>query len=336
MSSGLALELYMGTTLHDGLAGIARGLPIDEIAAAAYKQMYDTLITNGGDVGEGEVMEFAKEQATLVEGLLRGFYRQVWPVLTTQYPNVLAIEQEMVYEHDGLSFMAKPDLVLGDNEGNAVYVEYKSTASKKDNWVNSWGTAIQLHSTIKAIEATLGVKVAAVIVQGLYKGYESYGKQSSPFSYCYKRQGNPPFSETHISYDYKPGFKRYPTWELEGGVKKWVEDMPIEVLTAQFPRTPPIFVKDELVEAFFKQTSYREHEIQLARQMLEIIEDPEARNEILNVTFPQTFSECFPAWGKPCPFRSICHGNLENPLEHGFQKRIPHHEPELNHFNGTP
>src|SRR5205814_10201562 len=146
-------------------------------------------------------------------------------------------------ERDGMIFMSKPDLVLRHKEsGELWYVEYKTTSSKQDKWVNQWGTAVQLHSSIRAIEAALSEKVVGVIVQGLYKGYEAYGKQSSPFCYAYRRQGNPPFTKTETRYEYAPGFKRSPVWQLDGGVRAWVESMPEEVLTNQFPQSPPIYV----------------------------------------------------------------------------------------------
>ncbi len=162
--------------------------------------------------------------------------------------------------------------------------------------------------------------MAGVIVQGIYKGYESYGKQSSPFCYAYHRYGNPPFSANETRYEYTAGFKRYPTWELDGGVKKWIEDMPADIIGEQFPCTPLIFVKDDMVDQFFKERAAREIEInQLG---------PMARDMVFN----HKFSECTPGWGnaKPCSFRRLCHGEQDvNPLEKGYAWRAPHHIPEM-------
>jgi hypothetical protein len=325
------LELYLGTTVHDGLAAIATQylagtVDIDAIALAGRKQMMDSLMGTS-EVFIQEEYNFACEQGALVEGLVRGFYRAVWPRLMAQYPDIRLVEAEMHYDHDGLRFMSKPDLVLGDVEGNLWYVEYKTTANKKEGWINSWNTAIQLHSTIRAIEATLNEKVTGVIVQGLYKGYESYGKQSSPFCYAYQRKGTPPFSKDEVSYEYKAGFKRYPAWEMVGGVKTWVEGMPDSVLADQFPQTPPIFVKDSLVDSFFTQRAWREKEIDFAVKMTE--GDPEAQAGMLEVTFPQKFDQCISFWGAKCPYTKLCHGHVGEPLREGFEYRVPHHQPEL-------
>lgn len=319
-----ALELYMGSAIHDGLAAIAQGVDIDEIAGAAHTQMMNTLLANVSGETEPEAVTFAHEQAALVAGLLLGFNKHVWPRLMKAYPKVVAVEQEMQYEHNGLVFMSRPDLVVADPEGNLWYIEYKSTSSKRDSWINSWSTAVQLHSTIKAIEATLGQQPLGVIVQGLYKGYESYGKQSSPMCYAYKRFGTPPFSADQISYEYKPGFKRYPTWELEGGVKGWVDSMPEDILATQFPQTPPIFIREGLISSFFEQREGREMEIKLAMRAMEGANEV-GKQGVMDIAFTQNFQECHPAWGKPCPYRNLCHGHVEDPLSQGYILREAHH-----------
>jgi hypothetical protein len=325
-----SLELYLGTVTHDGLAAIAYEISdIDTIATEAYSSVYETLMDQQASEDEVESIQYAKEQATLVEGMLRGFYRHCWPRIQAEYPDIVAVEQEMIHEHDGLLFMAKPDLVVRAKEGGLVYVEYKTTSSKKDGWINSWDTAVQLHSSIRAIEETLHEKVTGVIVQGLYKGYESYGKQSSPFCYTYTRKGQPPFSKDETVYEYKAGFRRSPVWETPGGCKDWVAKMPEEILSNQFPRTPLIFIKDQMLEAFFAQRAVREQEISLAKQMLAACKDePIALASILDVAFPQRFDQCVPAWGHPCGYRDICFGGVREPLEQGYVFREPHHSTE--------
>lgn len=316
-----SLPLFTGTTIHDCLATIAQltkdnqPVDIDDIANGAFRQMKVQLM----EAMEGEIGadEFSSEQATLTEGLIRGFYRHAWPSIMTQYPEILFIEKEMEYHHDGLVFMSKPDLVVTGPNGTA-YVEYKSTSSKKEEWINSWNTAVQLHSTVKAIKATTGIEVDQVIVQGLYKGFISYGKQSSPMVYCYKRNGNPPFNQDQIEYGFKAGFKRYPVWELAGGCKKWVEEMPDAILGEQFPQTPAIFVNEDMVDKFFKQRAIRELEIAKSNHETD-----------LDKVFPQRFDSCVPSFGWKCDYLKLCFGQVHDPLDEGFTFREPHHEQEL-------
>jgi hypothetical protein len=328
------LELYLGTALHDALAVIANnhihgGVDIDLIASTAQQQVVEALSPQSGEI---EDLTFAKEQASLIEGLVRGFHKHIWPRLLTEYPEIVAIEQEVTYPiDDSLIFMSRPDLIVANPAGDLFYWEYKSTSSKKAEWINSWQTAVQLHSTCKAVEATLGRKVKGVIIQGLFKGFQSYNKQSSCFCYCYRKEGVPPFLKEQINYEYKAGFKRYPVWELEGGTKKWVDEMPEAILADQFPQSPPIFISDKLVNRFFAQQSMRQREIELACQMLESAEG-EAKDAILDCAFEQHFSECTPSFGKPCGYRKICHGEVVDPLKEGWEYRTPHHELELEMF----
>jgi hypothetical protein len=322
--SSTSLELFIGITIHDSFAAIASdyvgttALGIDLIASTAFKQVYEQLTLTSQTA---DAVEFAKEQGSLVEGIVRGYHKHIWPRLTAQYPRILFVEEEMTYEHDDLIFMAKPDLIMANDE-STVYVEFKSTKSKKDEWITSWDTAVQLHSTIRAVRATKGVDIDSVIIQGLYKGYESWGKQSSPFCYGYFRRGNPPFTRDDTTYEYKQGYRRIPTWEMDGGLKKWVEEMPEAVLANQFPQTAPIFVNDPLVDAFFRQRGFRENEI--AKIM-----ETEPDEALLDFHFPQKFDQCQPAYGWKCEFIRLCHGHVTDPLSEGYVWRTPHHSTEV-------
>jgi hypothetical protein len=326
VKNNMTLELFMGNAIHDALSTIAYAHPnvdIDLIAKTTFDQMHDTLLPLVADEKGGA--NYAKEQATLVEGLIRGYFRHVWPKLIGRYPIIKLVETPMLYLHDNVGMMAKPDLVLGDESGDLVYIEFKSTSTKKDTWVSSWDTAIQVHSTVKAIEAHLGEPVGSVIVLGLYKGYESWGKQSSPMCYAYRKSGNPPFTQDQISYEYKPGLKKSPVWEMDGGVKKWVEEMPEQILADQFPMTPPIFVNEDLIAAFLRQRAMREKQIHQA--ILDLEADPAATDVIMDEVFPQRWDECYPAWGRPCTYARLCHGPQDvDPIEAGYQARSTEHQ----------
>lgn len=631
--STTSLALFTGIVLHDSLAAIAtyhqRGevVPIDTIATLAFNQIYDNLsVVPEGEMISSETEEFAKEQGSLTEGIIRGYFRHVWPRLLIQYPKIVAIEQEVEYKLEepktchhcsgssvetdengnneincpmcgglgsigGFIFMAKPDLILEDPSGEWHYIEFKSTSYKKDSWINSWDSAVQLHSSVKAVEETMGRAPVDVTIVGMYKGYcltpetpvltsdlrwvtvgslavgdklaafeetsannrsggkslrewreatvdatgrelmpcyeieladgtkftctgehkwltasefdgmgsaiwkttetlsinksrivkliepweglgefephdagylaaafdgeghlachkfdrdgkgysslslnftqnpnpmmthmeglmskygitwsgndrkgerkiqtlqiynkikvlsllgklrpkrllpkldfndlgmvkflptrpvlvvgkkfvglkevvtlstdtgtfiasgfashnSSYGKQSSPFTYCYKKSGNPPFTQDQIEYAYKAGFKRYPTWELPGGVKKWIDDMPEQILGDQFPMTAPIFYNQDLVERFFAQRLIREVEIRNA--MVDLNEHPENEQIILDTHFQQKFDVCQPSFGGyTCEYKKLCFSDVKEPLNEGFQLRDPHHE----------
>lgn len=324
----MALPLAFGVLVHDAMAAIAANLSIDDIVEAGKGQLRDQLLA--GHEHDADAQYFAEEQCALGEGLIRGFHKHVWPRLMADYEIVL-VEQEMTYEHDGLTFMAKPDLILRHKEsGDLTYLEFKTTSSVKDQWITSWNTAVQVHSTIRAAERLLGEKISQVIIQGLNKGYVSYEKQNSPFCYLYHKPGTPPFVKDIWAYEYKAGLKRFPSWQREGGVKRLVEEMPDAILSQQFPQTPPIFINDDLVDAFFRQRAIREHEIRRGRE--EVLESITA----LDRYFPQNFEACAPGWGSGCDFKRLCHGKVTDPLQAGFETRVSHHEAERKQLDNHP
>lgn len=334
-SGRMGLELYLGSSIHDSLAAIAmlteagKPVDIDEIAGLAQQQVLGHLME--ANAGETNATTFALEQAALTEGLIRGFYRVVWPRIMEQAARIRLVEGELLYEYDGLGFMSKPDLVIETHSGELLYWEYKSTSSKKDSWFSSWQTAVQLHSTIRAIETQLKEKVHGVVIQGLYKGYvNAYdSKQNSPLCYVYHKPANLPFTQAIWQSEYKYGLKKVPTWEMPDGVKGWVEGMDLDQLGQQFPSTPTIYINDGLIDRFFKQQGLREHEIAAAMEMIGDMPmtDPGVI-DILDRVFPQKFDQCQAPWGRPCEFRLICHGNVDEPLEQGWIPRTPHHSTE--------
>lgn len=330
-----AYELYFGTLVHDALAAIAQmhqlesGVDIDAIVAAGTTQLHTDLME--GRVGE-EAEVYANEQCALFEGMIRGFYRLKWPDLLSTYPTIVTVEQEVVTPYN---FMVKPDLILQDPNGMLVYVEYKTTGSNNEKWVESWQLNPQLHSYMKAIRDATGLEIAAALVIGLYKGYVRAGRQTSPFCYAHGKQGQPPFFEPELLYTYKAGYRKIPTWELEGGLKKWVDEMPLDILSEQIIGVPPIYYNAEIGEAFFRQALVREKEIALTNQLLQIATDWQSRQAIMDATFPQNFEACTPSFGSPCPFRDICHPQPAaelvglHPFDLGYTYREPHHAPEI-------
>lgn len=340
----LSLEQFIGTTLHDGVAAIATQykdtgtVDIDHIAPALRDHVIQTLTEHWGDEHgtlTPEQQLTVREQSVLVEGLLRGFHAHQWPTLIRTYPRVVTIEQETIYPHDEngtfskkgpFVFPSKPDLVLAGDDG-CVYVEIKSTGTKKLEWINSWSTAVQVHATTKGIEFTLNQPVLGTIVQGLYKGSLMFGKFSSDVVYGYARPSNPPFTNLQTSYEYRPGMRKFPVWDIPGGVKTWVENMPPALISEQFPQTPLIFPDQELIEAFFRQRAHREMAVLRAKEELAEYTNPDEQQLIMDIVFPQFLDKCTPASWEECPFKRICWNPTvrENPLAHGYIQRNQDH-----------
>lgn len=186
---------------------------------------------------------------------------------------------------------------------------------------------------------TIGTTTETLVAKGIAT-HNSYGKQSSPFCYSYRKQGQPPLTTDQFSYEYKSGWYKYPTWQMKGGVFDWIDGMSDEMLAEQFPCTAPIYIDRSMVERFFAQVGIREADIRAGRDVANKFEiqrlegslsdkDAKELTWYLDAFFPQRFDQCQPSFGSPCAYRRLCHGGTVNPLENGFTFREPHHEDEL-------
>lgn len=329
------LELYLGTLIHDGVAAMAHGVPIDEIVAAGVMQLRAKMLE--GRELDSDAQFVANEQCALAEGLLRGFHRNSWPGICAEYPEVVLCEKELTYNYEingqPLKFLSKPDLVRRDKNGDLWVFEWKTTSSNKEEWIHQWETAVQVHAQIKTVEEALNEPVAGCIVQGFYKSYVSqYNRLESIFAYGYHHPGNPPFEKPRWAYEWKGGLKKAPVWTRDGGVRQWVAEMPPSLLATQFPQTPPIFVNERMVSQFFLEQGQREIEIRKAR-----IVDPEDGHiyidpEKMAALFPHHFESCN-AWNRPCPYKRLCFGADVDPLSIGYQLRYSHHALEQQQFD---
>ena len=320
-------ELYLGTLIHDGVAAMAHDVPIDQIAQAGVTQLRAKLLE--GRERDSDAQFLADEQCALAEGLLRGFHRAHWPRICADYPEIVLCEKDLPYDYniDGrpLRFVSKADLVRRDKEGQLWIFEWKTTGSIKEEWINSWQTAAQVHAQMKVVEQHLNEPVAGCIVQGFYKSYVSqWNRLESIFAYAYHHPGNPPFEKPRWAYEYKAGLKKYPIWNRDGGVKQWVAEMPLPLLQSQFPQTPPIFANEQIIEDFFQGQGLREIEIKDHRP-----DDPwdPANKRAMMQYFPKMFTGCN-AYNRICGFKRLCFGSPVDPLSIGFEPRVSHHQLE--------
>src|SRR5690606_26097293 len=154
-----------------------------------------------------------------------------------------------------------------------------------------------LHSYLAAMRRATGLDISAAVVVGWYKGYESRGKQNSPFCAAYHRPGNPPFTAGDIAYQWKAGYKKLPVWQIDGtSPESWVDQMPDDVLAEQFVIVPPVYLNEQIAETFFRQSRFREAEIQQGIQLLKQAPTEEFKQHVFDAYFPQNQEGCRPGW----------------------------------------
>lgn len=325
-------DLQFGNVIHKYLdkQAMGAGFGYDDIRKEVYQAGLDTLSETQ-----------AKDYATLAEGLLRGFIKTIWPGWLNQY-EVCETEKLRSWEvEDNHVFRFKQDILLRDkSNGQLVYPDYKTTSSDSPQWIASWTKSPQLHSSAYALLRGYGLDINHMFVQGLYKGYKDKktGHLSSIFSRGWVNREyamSPSYSYTYKNYK---GWEPFYTFDEFDSLENWVNNMPLEILAAQFPRTAPIYPRKEIAETYFRQQMYREREVKGA---LEDLASPPFTDttidDILDEHFPQDFHKCTPAYGFDCEFKDLCWiPYIEaDPLGSGlFKQRIPQNEDMREEPNG--
>ena len=330
-----AYELSYGIIVHDALdtivAGKGSAVEVSQQAARDLAAKMDPTVPPTR----------LTEQMTLIEAQLLGFFcSSAWKQLLEEY-EVISTEVEVIYEWDGLRLAAKPDLLLKRrDDGTIWYVEYKTTKWIDDQWFKQWPKAVQLMAGALGVKQTLGLEIEGCIIQALYKGYfDKKGEMwHSPLVYGWRNSVDRPTGESLYAGTrpkYYKGWERVPVWEL--GVGNWVTTLlPREQLDANYPRTPPIMIRRDMVQAWLRQSAHREREIaegaRLLREAEAVLEGETLgaeRAALLDRYFRQNFAKCTPGMGYACPFLDLCWQPEmgKDPVGSGaFRPRQPHHK----------
>lgn len=325
------IALEDGTQVHEGIANILLG---GDVRAAAFGAMTQVRAAILGDrIAEAGLTpeHYAEEQAHLVGGLILAWDRVVKPRLLAEF-TVHRVEESILYRFRDLGLMVKPDLLAKRIADDTLwYWEWKTSGIMSASYFESWFYAVQLQATLKAIREALGEDLQGATIHVLNKGQQREGKQLSPFTYAYEKNGR-------VGYEYLPGSRRVPVWTLENfDIVRWVGQMPQDVIEAQFGETPPIFYNEMIATEFFEQRAIREKVIRQDRDYLKSEDTKPAFVTLtLRESFPQNFSACRPAFGPGCSYRNLCFipQVAADPLASGeFTWRTPHHVLETTHVD---
>jgi hypothetical protein len=249
---------------------------------------------------------------------------------------VIATEREVYYTVGKSSSgrpivcQAQPDLLLRHKlSGITLYDEFKSTRLLTERYLNSWKHAVQLVVGALAVKETLGIEIDQFRVSLFYKGEQGDDYWRSPFTSAW-------FNEAEALYAAKrptkfKGWERFDVHTSGFTPRKWVETLvqidPM-ILSAQLP-TVDVPLDPEQVKSWQRQIAYREQDI------ADFVEEHDfgrvfPSQAALDRVFKQSFNACEPAMGAACPFLAVCKSPVvaQNPLRHGYQTRVPHHQLE--------
>ena len=335
-------ELGFGGAWHEGARILHATDNITEAVAAAkaYIQPYAETMA-----------EWLKTEAgLLLEGLLRGWDRSTARNRLLQEYEVVDTEREMVYnQRFPFVFACRPDQILRHRKTKRLaYVEFKTTNSIKAEWFRQWKRAPQLLATTLAVKQVYGEDLDHVILQPLYKGWESKDRPQprleSAFVYGWRNLLGPTPQWLPKRPTSWKGWERVRADEI--GYPAWLGLIGQEAVDAAIPVTQPIYMEPRMVQNWWAQASQREAEIDATRTRLAPFEAAlqlndwtveerqqlrDGRDAVLNRTFQQNFKMCEPTWGKGCQYLNACWLEHigDNPLGQGYEVRQAHHETEL-------
>lgn len=297
---GAAWERTYGNILHKYLEkhAIGAGFGYDEVRLHTLNMAKET----------GLDAVASRDWAAIAEGHVRGFIKYVWPHILAEY-EILETEKLRVWQcHEEHTFRYRQDILLKNkHNGRIRYIDYKSTSTDDPKWIASWSKHPQLHSSMYAMQKQ-GVPVDEAEVIGFYKGYKDrrMNTQRSILAYGWVNREFSMLPE--YSYEYKrgKGWELFSTYEEFPDLYSWIDKMPLEILSAQFIRTGPIFPNDLIGEAYFRQKLIREKNVGKSIELLGLCTDISGIRDVLDEYFPQNFNKCEPAWGFPCEYRPIC------------------------------
>ena len=330
---------------HNRLAG-GKGL-VPKVEADAFRVgriIHEdlSLIGNLADISEesikgivGEIMagvDPSKVERRAMEDLYRrlgwivGFALFIEPKIRAEYENV-SIEQEIALDRSPLIVGVTPDRLLRHRkQGYLVYREYKSFAYGGQKWQDSWKYAIQLHTSLKAIEEEFGEAPRFAQVMGLSKGYYSNTEMRRlmhPYVYGYYNETTQTWSTQYRSGN---SWIARPVWEHPLGLVEWVKSCGTDAALNMFPHTEPIFLNEEMLNSWVRRRQHRE------RLMYAVKEEVKTNYEVRQLWFEQRTDRCRPPVGDACPYLPLCWNAAHHTrpeLHPDFVERVPHHDLEL-------
>jgi hypothetical protein len=323
------LPLLIGRETHSDLEAITR-MDSEELSPEGLEAVTGEILDHLtlADRQNQKLMEMVYRRL----GWLVGFALYIEPKIRKRYETV-GVEKEIILDRSPLWVAVTPDRVLRDKtDGHLEYLEYKTTISASQKWLNSWIYQIQLHIGLAALSEELGEKIQFAQIMGLMKGnsgwgdaVEKQGRLHHPYVWGYYNGDTKAWT-----WDYNQArasnWSPLPVWEYEGGIVKWVQLAGLEVALQQFPFSPPVFLNSRLLDKWVERRLSRE-------MMIRAVKEPARENPTLkNIHFPMIQSRCKPPFGDQCQYLKAC-WNAEtnlNPLGSGdFIERVPHHEMEI-------
>lgn len=240
-----SVPLLTGSIVHEGLAALMIGAPVD-IAVNAALAGYDAEIkarsledTHDPNVDvHTHFLWLVKSNRALIEGLIRAYALIRLPKVLAEY-EILEVEREeeatfivggsggAIAQGQGtqgqspagrtVKFLARTDALTRRRADGQLYIRnFKTVSDASNTWQAAFRYDTQTISEVIAVEQRLGQRVSGVIIDGLIKQPRKceYPKGSGVWHHCspliwgWQRPGNPPIDseDWQSQYEWQDAF----------------------------------------------------------------------------------------------------------------------------------
>lgn len=323
-----AEALAVGAQIHEDMALVAE---LEDLTPASLDAIVQGILSKLTD--EDKQNQHAMELLYRRIGWFTAWALFKEPEIRAKWQNT-RIEGELILDRSPLWVQVTPDRLMVERSPlletgtsrKVKYLEYKTTISASKKWTESWRYAIQLHTSLAAVQEEFGQPITYGQVVGLLKGSYSLSdnRLTHPYVWGYYNASSGQWTHDY-SKSRSAAWTARPVWEYEGGVVKWVQSCGQAVADNQFPTSPPIFLDQRMLNQWIRRRIAREQQINAVKEICL------KNSEIRDIYFESRTNRCKPAFGDHCPYLSLCwnaeRGN--DPLGTGdFVPRVPHHDLE--------
>ena len=342
----LSLALTIGSSIHRGIADLLLGKDIEGVVGEVLEDFVGLVRQRALDLGTDEdQFDAAKEQAALLEALLRGWAECRLPRLLTEY-QVIDVEGEEECSLGGkdksLIWMSRPDAVLRHRGTQELTIySIKTCAQWDQRAADQHELDMQGMSETYAVEQRLGEPVTSVQMDFLVKGRRDEfprgsgrRRQASPLIRGWRQSFGAPMSDRYAwSYSWTSddgtrhrlarngggAWQPYSPWhEGEMGLQAWFDLLRAgnvtpstgeNILESQFVTPPPHYRIQEDIDEWLVSTQTQEARVKIGAAVVENArkKGPKAFRLALAEHFPKNARACNFHYGGRCPFHKASH-----------------------------
>ena len=323
-----ALKDQLGLEIHEDLYTISQ---MEDISPKAIQEALDDILSplTAEDRQNRKRMELLYRRL----GWIAAFALYIEPSLRRAYDPVLKEgkppDRELIFEHDPLWVVVKPDRLLMDKATNEVlYHEYLPSTNTGRQWLHSHHYKVRLHAGLAAlqndlIDTDLGKREMFGQVRALSLGFESStdGHLVHPYVYGYHSKAKQEWTcSSALSARGNGVWDVAPIWTFPGGIVSWVQACGEEIAKAQFPLSPKVKLNEYALNEWAARRIHRERTIASLRTTAQ------ENHYLRKIHFEKRTDHCYPEQGPPCPFLKLCWDKklAEGPISSGlFVQNVP-------------